>query len=96
MSLGNLAPNLYILVLYMSQELLMSTPNQLEKVAADQAGASWQVASNLLVSFKYALADSATPSKLNAISRIFDIIGALAIALGVFLHLPPIETAVIR
>jgi len=54
----------------------MSTPNQPEKVAYDQAGVLASLASNLLVSFKYALADSATPCKLNAISRTFEIIGA--------------------
>lgn len=73
----------------------MSTPNQPEKVAITKRELSWQVASNLLVSFKYAWAGISYALQTQRNFRVHLFIGALAIALGVFLHLPPIETAVI-
>lgn len=73
----------------------MSTPNQPEKVATTKRELSWQVASNLLVSFKYAWAGISYALQTQRNFRVHLFIGALAIALGVFLHLPPIETAVI-
>jgi diacylglycerol kinase (ATP) len=73
----------------------MSTPNQPEKVATIKREFSWQVASNLFVSFKYAWAGLSYALQTQRNFRVHLVIGALAIALGVFLHLPPIETAVI-
>lgn len=78
----------------MSQKLLMSMPNQPE-VAKLKRELSWQVASNLLVSFKYAWAGLSYALQTQRNFRIHFVIGALAIALGVFLHLRPIEMAVI-
>ncbi len=79
----------------MSQELSMSTPNQPEKVATSKRELSWHVAANLLVSFKYAGAGVYYALRTQRNFRIHLFIGALAIALGVFLHLRSIEMAVI-
>lgn len=56
---------------------------------------SWQVASNLLISFKYAWAGVSYAFQTQRNFRIHLFIGALAIALGIFLHLQPVEMAVI-
>ncbi|MBH8578409.1 diacylglycerol kinase family protein [Nostocaceae cyanobacterium CENA369] len=56
---------------------------------------SWKVASNLLVSFKYAWAGITYSFQTQRNFRIHVCVGSLAIALSVFLHLQAIEVAVI-
>ena len=56
---------------------------------------SWQVASNLFVSFKYAWSGIAYAFQTQRNFRVHVIVGTLAICLGVFLHLSPVEMAVI-
>ncbi len=82
-------------LLSMPQELSTSTPNRPEKVATSKRELSWQVASNLLSSFKYAWCGIAYAFQTQRNFRIHVCIGALAIGLGVFLHLPSVEMAVI-
>lgn len=79
----------------MSQELSTSKPNRPEKVAAIKREFSWQVASNLLVSFKYAWCGISYAFQTQRNFRIHLVIGALAMGLGVFLHLRSAELAVI-
>lgn len=79
----------------MSQEVSTSTPSRAEKVIPIKRELSWQVASNLFVSFKYAWAGIGYAFKTQRNFRIHVSIGTLAICLGVFLHLSPIEIAVI-
>jgi len=86
---------LHFAFLMMSQKLLMSTPNQPEKVATSKRELSWQIASNLCVSFKYAWAGLSYALQTQRNFRIHLVIGGLAIALGGFLHLRPLEMAVI-
>ena len=90
---GSQTPILWYII--MSQELSMSTPNQPEKVATSKRELSWKVASNLFVSFKYAWAGLSYAFETQRNFRIHLIIGIVAIALGVCLHLQPIEIAVI-
>ncbi|HEY9846139.1 MAG TPA: diacylglycerol kinase family protein [Candidatus Caenarcaniphilales bacterium] len=56
---------------------------------------SYQVAHNLLVSFKYAWAGLTYAFYTQRNFRIHFFIGILAISLGCFLHLSPVEIAVI-
>ncbi len=56
---------------------------------------SWQVASNLFVSFKYAWSGIVYAFQTQRNFRVHVIVGTLAICLGVFLHLSPVEMAVI-
>ncbi|RCJ21348.1 diacylglycerol kinase [Nostoc minutum NIES-26] len=56
---------------------------------------SWQVASNLFISFKYAWTGISYSFQTQRNFRIHVGVGVLAIALSVFLHLQPIEIAVI-
>jgi diacylglycerol kinase (ATP) len=56
---------------------------------------SWKIASNLLVSFKYAWTGISYAFRTQRNFRIHTIIGTLAIGLGLFLHLTTIEVAII-
>lgn len=56
---------------------------------------SFQVASNLLVSFKYACAGVTYAFRTQRNFRIHTAIGILAIGLGIFLHLQSVEIAII-
>lgn len=56
---------------------------------------SWQVAGNLLVSFRYAWAGVSYAFGTQRNFRIHVIVGAVAIALGLFLHLSAVELTVI-
>jgi diacylglycerol kinase (ATP) len=56
---------------------------------------SWQVATNLFVSFKYAWSGITYAFKTQRNFRIHVTIGTLASCLGVFLHISSVEIAVI-
>ena len=80
----------------MSQQI--SSPpksNRLEAVVSKQRELSWAVASNLLLSFKYAWAGITYGFQTQRNFRIHLSVCALAIGLSVFLHLQPVEVAVI-
>ena len=79
----------------MTQKVSTSTPNRAEKVIPIKRELSWQIASNLFVSFKYAWSGITYAFKTQRNFRIHISIGTLAICLGVFLHLSSVEMAVI-
>jgi diacylglycerol kinase (ATP) len=56
---------------------------------------SWKIASNLAISFKYAWAGLTYAFETQRNFRIHTVIGTLAIGLGLFLQLQPVEIAVI-
>ena len=56
---------------------------------------AWEIAPTLLISFKYAWAGLSYAFITQRNFRIHTVIGTLAISLGVFLHLKPVEIAVI-
>nr|WP_157462456.1 diacylglycerol kinase family protein [Crinalium epipsammum] len=64
----------------------MATPNR---------DLAWKIAPNLLISFKYAWAGLRYAFVTQRNFRIHTLIGVLAISLGVFLHLKPIELSII-
>ncbi|MBE9019632.1 diacylglycerol kinase family protein [Chroococcidiopsidales cyanobacterium LEGE 13417] len=79
----------------MTQKVSTSTPSRTEKVVPIQRNFSWQVASNLLVSFKYAWSGITYAFKTQRNFRIHICIGTLAVFLGLLLRLPLVEIAVI-
>jgi len=82
-------------LLSMSKEISTPTSNRPEMVTTNNRELSWQVASNLFVSFKYAWCGIVYAFQTQRNFRIHLLIGALAIGLGIFLHLQPVEMAVI-
>ena len=82
-------------LLYMPQEVSPSMPNLQEKVTSSKRELSWQVASTLFISFKYAWCGITYAFQTQRNFRIHLFIGALAISLGIFLHLQAVEMAVI-
>lgn len=79
----------------MPQKVATSTPSSVEKLIPLKRELSWQVASNLFVSFKYAWSGITYAFQTQRNFRIHVSVGTLAICLGVFLHLRPVEMAVI-
>lgn len=79
----------------MSEKASTQTSSSVEKVIPLKREMSWQVASNLFVSFKYAWSGITYAFKTQRNFRIHVSIGTLAICLGVFLHLRAVEIAVI-
>jgi diacylglycerol kinase (ATP) len=80
----------------MSQQISPpSTPNSLPKLVMKERELSWQVATNLFVSFKYAWAGITYSFQTQRNFRIHVSVCALAIALATFLHLQAIEVAII-
>jgi diacylglycerol kinase (ATP) len=79
----------------LSEELLMLTLNLSEQVVKPNRELAWQIAPNLQISFKYAWAGLRYAFVTQRNFRIHTVMGALAISLGVFLHLTAIEMAVI-
>jgi len=80
----------------MSQKLSPpKTPNRLPTLVSKEREFSWQIASNLFVSFKYAWAGITYSFQTQRNFRIHLAVCALAIGLGVFLHLQAIKIAII-
>ncbi len=79
----------------MSQDLSTQTPNRSNQTGKTTRQLAWRVAPNLFVSFKYAWAGLSYAFITQRNFRIHLVIGRLAIALGAFLQLPPVEMAVI-
>jgi diacylglycerol kinase (ATP) len=77
------------------QELSMPTHSQAEPIVKQNRNLAWRIAPTLLLSFKYAWAGVSYAFITQRNFRIHTIIGTLAIGLGVFLHLRPVEIAVI-
>lgn len=78
-----------------SEELSIFTSDLSESMATPNRDLAWQIAPNLLISFKYAWAGLRYAFVTQRNFRIHTLIGALAISLGVFLHLKPIELSII-
>lgn len=66
-----------------------------EELSVPQRSHSWKVASNLLVSFKYAGQGIVYATRTQRNFRIHTIIGIVALSLGFWLQLQPIEIAII-
>ena len=82
--------------LSMSQKVSTSTSSHSDKVILPlKRELSWQVASNLFSSFKYAWCGISYAFQTQRNFRIHVSVGILAIFLGVVLHLSPVEMAVI-
>jgi diacylglycerol kinase (ATP) len=80
----------------MSSKLSSSpTSNSLPPLVSKDRELSWQIASNLFVSFKYAWAGITYGFQTQRNFRIHLAVCALAISLSVFLHLETVEIAII-
>jgi len=77
-----------------SQPLTSMSENTANKSQPDRSLA-WNVATNLLKSFQYAMAGVNYAFKTQRNFRIHTLIGAVAIALGFSLHITPMEMAII-
>ncbi|MDZ8025559.1 MAG: diacylglycerol kinase family protein [Nostoc sp. SerVER01] len=71
------------------------TSTSLQNIVTNEREFSWKVASNLFVSFKYAWAGITYSFQTQRNFRIHTSVCAMAIALSVYLHLRPVEIAVI-
>lgn len=78
-----------------SGEVSPSKSNSTEQVGQPKRDLAWRVASNLLVSFKYAWAGLTYGFGTQRNFRIHVAIGFLALSLGIFLHLSPVEMSLI-
>ena len=76
-------------------DLSMPTPNHSDPVANRNRDLAWQIAPTLLLSFKYAWTGVRYAFITQRNFRIHTIMGTLAVGLGVFLQLRPVEIAVI-
>ncbi|WP_199315606.1 MULTISPECIES: diacylglycerol kinase family protein [Oscillatoriales] len=79
----------------MPSELSTETSNQSDRVAQRDRELAWQVATSLLISFKYAWAGLSYAFKTQRNFRIHVIIGAVAIGLSIFLNLSRAEISLI-
>jgi len=79
----------------MSQQVSPPPPNPLPTLMSKEREFSWQVAANLLVSFRYAWTGITYSFQTQRNFRIHVSFCTLAIALSIFLHLAPVEIAVI-
>ena len=79
----------------MSQELSTETPPHAPKLVKPNRELSWQIASSLVVSFKYAWAGLSYAFQTQRNFRIHLFVGLVAIALSIFLHLSAVEIAII-
>jgi len=71
------------------------TNNSLPTLVSKDRELSWQIASNLFVSFKYAWAGITYAFQTQRNFRIHVAVGALAIGLSVFLRLATVEVSII-
>jgi diacylglycerol kinase (ATP) len=81
----------------MTQELT-TKPHPMETsipVAPPSRSMSWRVASSLLTSFGYAWAGVVYAFQTQRNFRIHLVVGSLAVSLSIFLHLTPVEIALI-
>lgn len=73
----------------------MPAPNSHEPIINRHRSLAWQIAPTLLISFKYAWTGLRYAFITQRNFRIHTVIGILAVSLGVFLQLRPVEIAVI-
>ncbi|HEY9803956.1 MAG TPA: diacylglycerol kinase family protein [Leptolyngbyaceae cyanobacterium] len=80
----------------MPQQVTQSpTPDSIPSLVMKERELSWQVATNLLISFKYAWAGIIYSFQTQRNFRIHVSVCVLAIALSIFLHLQAVEIAII-
>jgi len=82
-------------LLPMPQDSSNQTVNGSKKALKYNRELSWKIASSLAISFKYAWAGLTYAFETQRNFRIHTVIGTLAIGLGIFLHLKPVEISVI-
>lgn len=82
-------------LLTMPPDYSNQTVNEPKKALKYNRELSWKIASSLAISFKYAWAGLSYAFETQRNFRIHTVIGTLAIGLGVFLHLKPVEISVI-
>lgn len=79
----------------MAPESQSENSQGVEKVIQNKRERSWKIATNLFISFRYAWAGASYAFLTQRNFRIHTIVGSVAIALGIFLGLKPIEIALI-
>jgi diacylglycerol kinase (ATP) len=82
-------------LLAMPQDSSIQTVNESKKALKYHRELSWKIASSLATSFKYAWAGITYAFATQRNFRIHTAIGSLAIGLGIFLQLKPVEISVI-
>ncbi|NET38133.1 MAG: diacylglycerol kinase family protein [Cyanothece sp. SIO1E1] len=78
-----------------SPEVSSTPPQQTSQLVKPNRELSWRVASNLLISFKYAWTGISYTFQTQRNFRIHVVVGSFVIALSIFLHLSPVEISVI-
>lgn len=78
-----------------SSQTVNDSKNEPKKALKYNRNLSWKIASSLAISFKYAWAGLTYAFETQRNFRIHTAIGTFAIGLGLFLHLKPVEVAVI-
>ena len=81
--------------LSISSDLSMPAPNHSDPIVKRTRDLAWQIAPTLFISFKYAWSGVRYAFVTQRNFRIHTVMGTLAISLGVFLQLRPVEIAVI-
>lgn len=79
----------------MAPESQSEKSQSVEKVIKNNRERSWKIATNLFISFRYAWAGFIYAFVTQRNFRIHTVVGSVAIALGIFLGLKPIEIALI-
>lgn len=93
---ANLSPARSIPVLSMPQDLSSPPSNRTgNSTSASRREYAWQVASNLLISFRYAWAGLSYAFQTQRNFRIHSILTFVVIGLGLFLQLPAVEMAIL-
>ena len=82
-------------IMPVEEEATSPTVNESKKALKYNRNLSWQIASNLAISFKYAWTGLTYAFETQRNFRIHTAMGTLAIGLGLFLQLQPVEIAVI-
>src|SRR5918997_1074926 len=77
------------------QDSSSQTVNESKTALKYNRNLSWKIASSLAISFKYAWAGLTYAFETQRNFRIHTVIGTLAIGLGLFLHLKPVEISVV-
>lgn len=79
----------------MKKEITSPSENGYAPIIKINRNLAWQIAPNLLLSFKYALAGITYAFTTQRNFRIHIVIGSIAISLGIFLQIKPVEIAII-
>lgn len=80
---------------FMPENIATSVSKQCEQLTKPNRSLAWQVAPNLITSFKYAWAGVRYAFITQRNFRIHTVIGTLAISLGIFLKITAVEMSVV-